>query len=190
MKKEENKKSLTSKWIFPAKYAFSLLIPIRNIFISPDDLLERLDLKSDYNVLEVWAWPWYFSKTMAEVLQNWNLVLADIQKEMIKKSKARLKKYDNVWYYLCDWKKFDLESNHFDIIFMVTVIWEVENKDEYIKEFYRMLKKWWLLSISEQAWDPDKMSTEELHELITKHWFKYDKQYWNEKNFTINFIKI
>lgn len=49
---------------------------------------------------------------------------------------------------------------------MVTVLGEVENQNEYILEFYRMLKVGGVLSISEQAGDADKMNVDEIKELF------------------------
>ena len=48
---------LAGKGVFPPKYAFTLLFPLRNIFISPRQLIERMDLKSDSIVLEVGPGP-------------------------------------------------------------------------------------------------------------------------------------
>ena len=48
-----DKKSFAGKGVFPHKFAFTLLIPIRNIFLSPERLIERLELKEDFLVLEI-----------------------------------------------------------------------------------------------------------------------------------------
>ena len=73
---------------------------------------------------------------------------------------------------------------------MVTVIGEVQNKDKYISEIHRILKKDGILSISELAGDPDKMSIKELKELVTKYGFKLNIHFGNPKNYTANFIKL
>ena len=62
----ENKKNsvierFAKKGVFPYQFALTLLIPIRNIFLSPQKLIERLELKEGDNVLEVGAGPGYFS---------------------------------------------------------------------------------------------------------------------------------
>lgn len=38
-----------------------LLFPLRNIFLSPKKLIQRLELKEDHYVLEVGSGPGYFS---------------------------------------------------------------------------------------------------------------------------------
>lgn len=181
----------TKKGIFPHQFAFTLLIPLRNIFLSPKQLISRLELQKDSHVLEVGPGPGYFSTRIAKVIPAGKLVLADIQQEMLDKARKRIsaKGFSNVDYYLCDGDKFNLSDQSFDVIFMVTVIGEIENKDAYIREFCRMLKKGGILSFSESRGDPDKMTTEELKDLVKDHGFTFDKVFGNENNFTINFRK-
>jgi ubiquinone/menaquinone biosynthesis C-methylase UbiE len=124
-------------------------------------------------------------------LPEGRLVLADIQQEMLDKAKKRIRRkgFTNVDFYLCDGEKFNLADETFDIIFLVTVIGEIENREAYIKEFYRLLKKGGLLSISELKGDPDKMTTSEIKELLKGSGLSYERIYGNERNFTINFRK-
>lgn len=179
------------KGVFPYQFAFTLLIPIRNIFLSPQKLIERLELKEGDNVLEVGAGPGYFSLKVAKLLKNGKITLADIQQEMLDIAKKRLakRKVENANYYLCNGTKFEIEDNKFDVVYMVTVLGEIENQKEYIGEFYRMLKPNGVLSISEQGGDPDKMSVEEIKELLKNFNFEFYKLYGTKNNFTINFKK-
>jgi ubiquinone/menaquinone biosynthesis C-methylase UbiE len=184
-------KRFAAKGVFPYQMAFTLLIPLRNIFLSPKQLIKRLELTNDLQVMEVGPGPGYFSLQIAKSLINGRLVLADIQKEMLDYAKKRLDKrgLTNVDFYLCDGKTFQFEENTFDRIFMVTVIGEVEHKEEYMQELYRILKKGGILSISELAGDPDKMSTSEIKNLAEVHKFSYHNIFGNERNYTINFKK-
>ncbi len=117
--------------------------------------------------------------------------MADIQQEMLDYAKKRLdkRKLTNVDYYLCDGNTFDFEDNCFDRIYMITVIGEVEKKEEYFREFHRILKKGGILSISEQAGDPDKLTIKATRELAEKQSFSFYKLYGKEKNYTLNFKK-
>ncbi|ABR47639.1 Methyltransferase type 11 [Alkaliphilus metalliredigens QYMF] len=179
------------KGIFPYQFAFTLLIPLRNVFLSPKKLIQRLELKENDNVLEVGAGPGYFSSKVAKSLKNSKLTLADIQSEMLDLAKKRLtkKKVFNVEYHLCNGVDFPFETNKFDIIYMVTVLGEIENKQQYVKEFYRLLCPNGIISISEQGGDPDKMSIEEIKDLLHDCGFEFDKLYGRKSNFTINFRK-
>ena len=166
----DSSKSFLSKGVFPYRWAFTLLFPLRNIILSPRKLIERIELKANYKVLELGPGPGYFSVSVSEILSNGKLVLADIQKEMLDYARKRLekRKLNNVEYYLCNGFSFDFDNNSYDRIYMVTVIGEVENKDAYMEEFFRILKPGGVLSISELAGDPDKMSIRELRELVEK----------------------
>ena len=185
-------KRFRSKGIFPYQFAFTLLIPLRNIFLSPKLLIERLELKKNFTVLEIGPGPGYFSLKVAQYLTKGKLILADIQEEMLAYAKKRIDKkgLKNVQYKLCDGEKLEFNDESFDRVFMVTVIGEVQNKDKYISEIHRTLKKDGILSITELAGDPDKMSIKELKELVTKYGFKLNIHFGNPKNYTANFIKL
>ncbi len=187
----DNHKSFSSKGIFPHQWAFTLLISLRNLVLSPKELINRMKLQPGMKVLEVGPGPGYFSVPVAKFLEDGKLVLADIQPEMLEKARKRLakRKIGNVEYYLCNGQNFELPNNYFDRIFLVTVLGEVENTAIYLAEFYRMLKPGGILSVSEQAGDPDKLSIEETKELVLQYGFSFSKLYGNTRNYTINFKK-
>jgi len=193
LKPQDNnyKQSFSGKGLFPAKYAFTLLLPIRNIFLSPKKLIKRLELKEDFTVLEIGSGPGYFSVKIARELKRVKLVLADIQEEMLEYARKRLeaRKIFNVEYKLCNGKTLDFDDESFDRVFMVTVIGEVENKREYLKEIGRILKSDGVLSISELAGDPDKLSIEELKSLVCSEGFKFKELFGTHRNYTMNFEK-
>ena len=149
-----------------------------------------MNLKKN-SVLELGPCPGYFSLPIARKLIYGKQYLADIQPEMLEYAKKRLnkRKIENVEYHLCNGKTFDFKDNFFDVIFLVTVLGEVENKEAYIKEFARMLKSDGVVSVTELAGDPDKMSIEELSTLFKKPNYFIHTQYGSKKKFTINFRK-
>jgi ubiquinone/menaquinone biosynthesis C-methylase UbiE len=184
-------KRLTGKGVFPPKYAFTLLLPFRNIFLSPAQLIERIGLKNDAIVLEVGPGPGYFSLKVARFLTGGRLYLTDIQQEMLGYAEKRLKrnKIFNVDYRLCNGRDLPFDNNIFDVIFMVTVLGEIENKQEYVREFHRVLRNNGIVSVSEQAGDPDKMEIAEIESLFNDLGFKTSGLFGTKKNFTINFRK-
>ena len=195
MKKEKSESAMSrfsGKGVFPYQFAFTLLIPLRNIFLSPKKLIKRLELKHDSIVLEVGPGPGYFSVKIAGALPLGWLFLTDIQQEMLDYAKKRLtrKKIFNVEYRLCDGIVLPFEDNKFDRIFLVTVLGEIENKAQYIKEFYRVMHVNGILSFSELSGDPDKLSIMEIKDLLKESGFIFDKVYGSENNFTINFRKV
>lgn len=185
------KNSFSGKGVFPPKYAFTLLIPLRNIFLSPKKLIQRLHLEQHHQVLEIGPGPGYFSPHLAKALKQGRLLVLDIQQAMLDLCKKRCdkRKLTNVNYQLSDGKHFPVESQSIDRIVMVTVIGEVENKALYLDEIHRVLKSDGLLSISEQAGDPDKLSQEQLQILATAHGFVVDEIFGSRRNFSINFKK-
>jgi ubiquinone/menaquinone biosynthesis C-methylase UbiE len=189
---DEYVKRLAGKGVFPHKFAWSLLIPLRNIVLSPKKLIERLELKDDFTVLEVGPGPGYFSVKAAGVLTRGKLVLADIQREMLDYAKRRIEKrgFSNVEYHLCDGESFPFGDNAFDRIFLVAVLGEVENRSAYLGEFRRMLKTGGILSISELAGDPDKIPAESLRKLTASAGFSFCGLHGSKWNFTMNVSKI
>ncbi|BDD86533.1 hypothetical protein DPPLL_08980 [Desulfofustis limnaeus] len=183
--------SFSGKGVFPPKYAFTLLIPFRNIFLSPKQLIHRLALQDEHTVLEIGPGPGYFSTHVAQQLKRGKLVLLDIQQEMLDYAKRRLDKrgITNVDYLLTDGARFDLASKAFDRVFMVTVLGEVANQETYLQEIHRILKDDGIVSISELAGDPDKMSIDQLHALTSAQDFETTRIFGNRFNYTINLRK-
>lgn len=183
--------SFAGKGLFPAKYAFTLLIPLRNIFLSPAKLIRQLELKPHHNVLEIGPGPGYFSAKIASRLPEGKLHLLDVQQDMLAIAKKRLskKKINNVEFHLGDGRKFPFPDEMFDIIFMVTVLGEVANHEDYAEEFHRVLKNDGILSIAEQAGDPDKMSMEQIDELLSRKNFQMHRKYGNRFHFNVIYKK-
>lgn len=177
--------------VFPHELAFTLLLPVRNLTLSPKLLVSRLALHPTHHVLEVGCGPAYFSPTLAKSVPQGRLVLCDIQQEMLDIAKKRLEKQQisNVDYCLCDGDTFNFANETFDRIVLVTVLGEVANQGAYLQEFYRLLSPNGRLSISEGMGDADKMSMDELITLLNQYGFVMAERFGDEKNYTINFKK-
>lgn len=184
-------KGITKKWGGLNQFEFTLPIPLGNIFLSPKKLVQYLELKENHNVLEVGAGSGYFSTKVAQAIPSGRLMLADIQEEMLELAKKRLskKRISNVEYHLCNEVDFPFEKYEFDRIYMVTALGEIENKNQYIKEFFRILSPSGIISISEQGGNPDKMSIDEIKVLFKDSGFKFYRFHGNKRNFTITFRK-
>ena len=183
--------SFPGKGLFPAKYAFTLLIPLRNLILSPKKLLKQLKTKNNSTILEIGPGPGFFSEYVAKAIPEGKLILFDIQESMLNIAKKRLSKkgISNVEYIISNGEKFPFKNNQFDIIFMVTVLGEVENKDKYINEFYRVLKKDGIIAISEQRGDPDLMSIDKLNRIFNKNNFTLVEKHGNILYYTLIFKK-
>lgn len=175
--------------VFPHQLAFTLLIPLRNLALSPRQVVERLHLSPQHRVLEVGCGAGYFSPTLAQALPQGQLVLADIQPEMLAYAQKRLAKrgIGNAQYYLCHGTQFDFPSRSFDRIVLIAVLGEIADQAAYLQEFRRLLRPNGIVSISETAGDPDKLSCAELTALMQSHQFVLCQSYGTEKNYTLNF---
>jgi len=173
------------------QFSFLLLCPLRSLFLSPKTLAKRLEIREDSTVLEVGPGPGYYSVPLARQLTHGKLVVADIQPQMLAQTKKRLTKrgQTNVDYYQCDGNWFDLPDNYFDVILLVTVFGEVKNQQEYMAEFFRMMKPGGIVSISEMAGDPHIMPIDKVKELAINAGFAFDKLYGHRWNYSANFRK-
>lgn len=177
--------------VFPHELAFTLLLPVRNLTLSPKLLVSRLALHPAYRVLEVGCGPAYFSPALAKSVPQGRLVLCDIQPQMLAYAKKRLKKQQisNVDYYLCDGDTFEFTDESFERIVLVAVLGEVANQGAYLREFYRLLTPNGRVSISEGMGDADKFSKDELTKLMNEYGFTLEEQFGNDKTYTMNFKK-
>ena len=175
--------------VFPHQLAFTLLIPLRNLALSPRQVVERLHLSPQHRVLEVGCGAGYFSPALAQAVPQGELVLADIQPEMLVYAQKRLAKrgIGNAQYYLCHGTQFDFPSRSFDRIVLIAVLGEIADQAAYLQEFHRLLRPNGIVSISETAGDPDKLSCAELTALMQSHQFVLCQSYGTEKNYTLNF---
>jgi ubiquinone/menaquinone biosynthesis C-methylase UbiE len=148
-------------------------------------------LKEDYNVLEIGCGPGYFSLKVAEKIYNGKLFLADLQQEMLDYAKKRMnrKKILNVEYYLCNGRTLEFDKHTFDRVFMVAVFGEIEHKNIYLHQIHSILKDEGILSISELAGNPDKITLFEIKKIVCEKGFELIHVFGNEKNFTLNFKK-
>ena len=74
-----------------------------------------------------------------------------------------------------------------NIIVLIAVLGEIADQAAYLQEFRRLLRPNGIVSISETAGDPDKLSRAELTALMQSHQFALAQSYGNEKIYTLNF---
>ena len=76
--------------VYPHQLSWLLHVPLRRIIMSPQKVANRLNLKKDYEVLEIGPGSGYFSVEVAHRLTKGHLQLYDIQQEMLENAKVRL----------------------------------------------------------------------------------------------------
>ncbi len=184
-------KHFFDKGICPYQFSFILTSPFRKLILSPQKLADRLHLKKEFKVLEIGPGPGYFSVEVARRISEGHLELLDIQEEMLKKAIHRIKSagLNNVSITQGDAADPPFKKNEFDVIFLVSVLGEISNKEKCLKNIYNILKPSGLLSITEQPGDPDFLPIPVVRSLAEKEGFKFIECYGKNKNYTLNFRK-
>ncbi|MBS3793956.1 MAG: class I SAM-dependent methyltransferase [Candidatus Thorarchaeota archaeon] len=177
------------KGVCPYEFSFTLMNPFRRFVLSPGTLVERLQLKEDFCVLELGPGPGYFSTEVAEHLTGGHLLLVDIQKEMLEKNRKRLEKHDitNAVSIQGDGSTLPIGSDKCDVAFLVAVLGEIPEPSSCIEELGRVIRDGGLLSITEQPGDPDHIPMRTVRHLAEGQNFTFLESYGKNKNFTINF---
>ena len=179
------------KGVYPHQLAWLLLLPLRNLYLSPRTLVRRLNLKADSVVLELGCGPGYFSPTVARAVPQGTLHLTDIQPEMLERARRRLQKkgVTNVELRLCPGNVLPYDDAMVDVIFLVTVLGEISEQELYVQEMARVLRPGGTLSVSEQGGDPDSMSVAEIEALLRPAGFVPGEVFGRGRTFTANFKK-
>lgn len=185
------KESAFGKGRFPAGASFLLNNPFRRLIKSPSLLVRRLALSPHMQVLEIGAGSGYYSVEVARKLFAGQLTVLDIQAGMLKlnEEKMRSAQITNVIPVLAGADRLPLGDNYFDCSFMVTVLGELENKEESLSEAYRVTRPAGLLSISEQRTDPDFLRFQEVNRLAKEAGFHLEQYFGWCWNYTANFRK-
>lgn len=181
----------TGKGLFPPQMAWTLLLPLRNLYLSPKKLIERLAVRPDSVLLEIGCGPGYFSPAVAKAASKGRLYLTDIQPEMIAKAAKRLMKkgVTNVELTVCEGSTLPYADSMFDGIYLITVLGEVAEQGAYAQEMFRILKPGGIVSITEQGGDPDALSLDEVKSILEPAGFVFEQRFGKERTYTANFKK-
>jgi ubiquinone/menaquinone biosynthesis C-methylase UbiE len=171
--------------------SFFLELPWRNIVLSQQELVSRLELTTTSHVLEVGAGSGFYSPAVARRVSEGRLAVLDLQPEMLKKAAEKLeaKGLSNVVYTMADAGRLPFVEQSFDVIFLVAVLGEIADKRSFLSEARRVLKPAGLLSVSEHFPDPDFSSQAKIRSLIEKEGFDFFKLYGRRWAYTLNFRK-
>jgi SAM-dependent methyltransferase len=183
---------LSGRGLYPHEFAWMLVIPLRGLVqFSPAELCRRLGLAPDARVLELGPGPGYFSAAVARQLARGRLELCDLQIEMLTRARRRVLRAGlrNVSFTRADAGRLPYRDGTFDAAFLVTVLGEVPDPRQCLRELYRVLRAGGVLSISETRTDPDFVSGEELRAMMGEAGFAPAAQFGSAGNFTANFRK-
>ena len=142
-------------------------------------------------MLEIGAGSGYYSLEVARRVSEGQLVLLDLQPEMLKKAQKKIdeERLSNIGFTLADASNLPFKEHSFDVIFLITVLGEIANQENFLTEALRVLKPDGILSISEHLPDPDFSPFVKVKSLVQKEGFKLFKQYGVKWSYTANFRK-
>jgi ubiquinone/menaquinone biosynthesis C-methylase UbiE len=186
-------KHALARGTFPHEMSFILEWRWRNFLLSPKELVKRLPLDKTSRVLEVGAGSGFYSVEVAKAIPEGKLELVDLQEEMLAKARQKIQSagLKNVGYTSVNaGERIPLDKAGFDVVFMVTVLGEVENQESLIRETNRLLRKGGTLSVSEHLPDPDFVSSGKLRRLVENNDFRFDQRFGKSWAYTANFEKI
>lgn len=115
-------------------------------FLDPQKALKQLDLREDMIGCDFGSGAGGWIIPLAKILRKGRVYALDVQEEMISamKSRAELERVFNIETIICDLenpKGSGLKDNFADVIIMSNILFQVEEKEEVLKEAARVLRK-------------------------------------------------
>jgi len=161
-------------------------------FAGSSTILDRIKIEKGMIIADIGCGPGRISIPAASrVGDTGKIVALDIQEKMLKKLKDRMDKcgIKNIQPILGGIGNGLLKPYTFDRAILVTVLGEIPDKAQAIREIYNILKPGGLLSITELLPDPHYMSKKKVLNLAESQGFSFDRFYGNIISYTINFLK-
>lgn len=127
----------------------------------PDKLILRSGIKEGMSVMELGCGSGAFTTYIARAVGDEGKVFAlDIQPEMLEQLKNKLKRPENSDInniVPVEGNAYDLpfENNSLDLVYSITVLQEIPDKNKALKEVMRVLKPNGILAVTEFIPDPD-----------------------------------
>ena len=176
---------------YPHQLAFLLLNPLRSLIFSPRELVACLHLTANSRVLELGPGPGFFSVHIARRIPSGHLCLVDLQREMLDKARARIRRagVSNVSFAQASASALPFAREVFDAAFLVTVLGEVPDAAACVVQLRDILRRGGLLSITELAGDPDAMTEGDIAALAKAANLEHSETFTKRFGFTINFRK-
>jgi ubiquinone/menaquinone biosynthesis C-methylase UbiE len=174
--------------VFPARYARTLLHPLRRWIQSPRKTVARMALAKADAVLEIGCGPGYFSADIAAALPDGSLTLFDLQPEMLALAKQRLASFTNVRYVQGDAMTLPFADASFDGVLIVFMLGEVPDVERCLAEVVRVLKQGGSVTFGESRRDSDFIPFAKLQERVAKHGLKLAEKRGPPWEYTARFI--
>lgn len=162
---------------------------------SPAKLIERSGIKQGMRVLDLGCGSGAFTTFTARAVgENGKVYALDIEPKMLKQLENKLAKPENQEIKnieIINKSAYELpfDDNFLDVVYMVTVLEEIPDKQRALKEVMRVLKPGGILAVTELLPDPDYVFKFQTIKLVRKAGFILDKVSGNLWNYTVRFKK-
>ncbi len=137
--------------------------------------INQLGIKGNETILDFGSGSGAGSRHLAKKLykSNGHLTCVDISEFWMNKAKSRMRKYDNVDFFIGQLPELQLNEKSFDIIYIFYALHEVSKKlrSGIVSEFFRVLKDDGRLLIKEPQREDDGIPVNEIEELMISNGF-------------------
>lgn len=143
---------------FDPKQTHNLVNPKRFIHEQPDKILRAAGVSANITVVDVGCGTGFYTFPLARIVGEKGLVYAvDISSEMLEFFKRELEKHNlkNIKPILSQETNIPLNDSIADMVITVNMLHEAYDKDAFIKELKRILKKNGRLLIIDHQKDPN-----------------------------------
>jgi len=155
-------------------------------------IIEHLELEPGMAVLDVGCGPGRLTIPAARSVGSQGVVLAmDIQAGMLvhAKAKANMAELHNIDFLQAGVGEGKLPSERFDRALLVTVLGEIPEREQALREIFAALRPGGILSVTEIVFDPHFQSRNTVTRLAKKVGFQEKAFYGNRIAFVLNFKK-
>lgn len=182
------------KWELPcpALFAWSLESRFSQRFSGVATTLDRLGLRPGQRILELGPGPGrLLIPAAARVQPGGEAVGIDIQPGMIDRLKKRADAAGatNLTAILGDASDCHVEPDSFDLVFMVTALGEIPDREAAIAQSYLALKPGGVLSVTEMFGDPHYQSQKTVKRLAEDAGFQLQSVQGHWWFYTANYVK-
>ena len=161
----------------------------------PDKLIQRSGIKEGMHVLKVGCGSGAFTTFVGRVVGEEGKVYAlDIQPEMLeqlgnKLSKPENKDIENIELITAGAYDLPFDDNSLDLVYMVTVLQEIPDRNKALQQVKRVLKPGGILAVTELLPDPDYPFKSTTIKIGREAGFVLDEASGGFWNYTVRFRK-
>lgn len=149
-------------WILESRWRLRLL--------SPATLASRLPLAPDFTVVEVGSGTGVYARAIRPRVRS--LVAVELQPSLIDQARSR---EPGLLQVQATALSLPLRAGSVDLIYLVTVLGELTDRDAALREMYRALRPGAFLAIAEHLPDPDFVPQKRLRALCAAAGFEFLK---------------